>query len=194
MSSHLLPQQKLPNPDFAMPLFSPPPPPPLPTELKKHVLHFCDPPTLAATSLLSLQFLELSSPLLYDEIEITGFEVDSSHQPQLEPYLSIVLIRSLTVTPATTDDPTVVPPFSRHRLVRATEVEIDSLTIVVCSPSEELSREMRQRVDAMMMDRIGSGEELAQRKALVTYEVRLGGRGKHDASTLLTLLSIDLVL
>lgn len=43
---------------------------------------------------------------------------------------------------------------------------------------------MRQRVDAMMMNRMGSGEEFALGKALLIYEVRLRGRGKLDASTL----------
>ena len=49
--------------------------PSLPTELKKNILRFCTPATLAKTSGLSLAFLQLSSPPLYDEIDIVGFKI-----------------------------------------------------------------------------------------------------------------------
>jgi len=46
----------------------------LPNELMKEILKFCDQPTLAKTSTLSLAFLQLSSPLLYRHITIRGPE------------------------------------------------------------------------------------------------------------------------
>ena len=46
----------------------------LPTEVKKQILKFCDQPTLAKTSGLSLAFLQLSSPLLYRHIVFEGPE------------------------------------------------------------------------------------------------------------------------
>ncbi|KAL7417230.1 hypothetical protein BDY24DRAFT_377149 [Mrakia frigida] len=48
--------------------------PPLPLELKHHILRFCDPSTLANTSRVSLAFLHLSSPILYQDIEIVGLK------------------------------------------------------------------------------------------------------------------------
>ncbi|KAL7415667.1 hypothetical protein BDY24DRAFT_381836, partial [Mrakia frigida] len=44
----------------------------LPIEVKKEILKFCDQPTLAKTSTLSLAFLQLSSPLLYRHITFEG--------------------------------------------------------------------------------------------------------------------------
>jgi len=44
----------------------------LANELKKEILRFCDPSTLAKTSLVSLAFLELSTPFLYYEVETRG--------------------------------------------------------------------------------------------------------------------------
>ena len=49
-------------------------PPFLPNEIKKEILKFCDQPTLAKTSSLSLAFLQLSSPLLYRHIVFEGPE------------------------------------------------------------------------------------------------------------------------
>jgi hypothetical protein len=46
----------------------------LPLEVKHHILRFCDPSTLAVTSRVSLAFLELSIPILHDDIHIDGFE------------------------------------------------------------------------------------------------------------------------
>ena len=46
----------------------------LPLETKAHILTFCDAPTLAQASLVSLTFLELASPRLYGHITITGFD------------------------------------------------------------------------------------------------------------------------
>ncbi|KAL7416732.1 hypothetical protein BDY24DRAFT_412226 [Mrakia frigida] len=77
----------------------------LPTELKREILRFCDPSTLAKTSLVSLAFLQLSSPILYLDIEVVGVpsalklfcERDPLlHQPHLEPYLSLHQLRSFT--------------------------------------------------------------------------------------------------
>jgi hypothetical protein len=48
--------------------------PHLPLEVKGHILRFCNPATLAITSRVSLAFLELSIPLLHDEIYIKGLE------------------------------------------------------------------------------------------------------------------------
>lgn len=50
----------------------PPPLPLLPTELKKEILRFCDPSTLAQTCRVSLGFLRLSFPLLSHHIDING--------------------------------------------------------------------------------------------------------------------------
>jgi hypothetical protein len=44
----------------------------LPLEVKGHILGFCDVPTLAVTSRVSLAFLELSGPLLYRDVVIRG--------------------------------------------------------------------------------------------------------------------------
>jgi len=44
----------------------------LPPEMKQHILRFCDPSTLAKASRVSLAFLELSSPILYQDIELIG--------------------------------------------------------------------------------------------------------------------------
>ena len=52
-----------------------PPLPFLPLEVKKHILRYCDQGTLAVTSRVSLAFLEMSIPILHDEIIIDGFEV-----------------------------------------------------------------------------------------------------------------------
>jgi hypothetical protein len=46
----------------------------LPIEVKGHILRFCDAPTLAVTSRVSLAFLELSGPLLYEVITVRGRE------------------------------------------------------------------------------------------------------------------------
>lgn len=48
--------------------------PTLPIELKREILGFCDPSTLAKTSLVSLALLELSSPLLYRDVTIVGLK------------------------------------------------------------------------------------------------------------------------
>jgi len=58
--------------------------PSLPIEIKKEILKFCDPPTLAKTSSLSLAFLQLSSPLLYRHVTIKG-------PRQLKMMLSLVV-------------------------------------------------------------------------------------------------------
>lgn len=44
--------------------------PPLPMELKRAILRYCDAGTLAVTSRVSLAFLEISSPLLYTDIQV----------------------------------------------------------------------------------------------------------------------------
>jgi hypothetical protein len=48
--------------------------PSLPIELRQLILRFCDVPTLVATSLVSLAFLELSTPILYQDIELIGLQ------------------------------------------------------------------------------------------------------------------------
>ncbi|KAL7416749.1 hypothetical protein BDY24DRAFT_438579 [Mrakia frigida] len=77
----------------------------LPTELKREILRFCDPSTLAKTSLVSLAFLQLSSPILYHDIELVGAQSALKlfcdrdpllHQPHLEPYLSLHQLQSFT--------------------------------------------------------------------------------------------------
>ena len=50
----------------------PRPLPYLPPEVKGHILRFCDRKTLYSAALVSLAFLELSSPFLYGHIDITG--------------------------------------------------------------------------------------------------------------------------
>ena len=52
----------------------PRPLPHLPLEVKGHILRFCDPSTLAVTSRVSLAFLELSIPILHDDIHVRGLE------------------------------------------------------------------------------------------------------------------------
>ncbi|KAL7417224.1 hypothetical protein BDY24DRAFT_377137 [Mrakia frigida] len=80
--------------------------PPLPLELKHHILRFCDPSTLANTSRVSLAFLHLSSPILYQDIEIVGLKNveklfcsrdPSLDHPHLHPHLSLFLIRNITI-------------------------------------------------------------------------------------------------
>jgi len=46
----------------------------LPLEVKNHILRFCSPSTLAKTAQVSLAFLELSSPILYEDVHIYGFK------------------------------------------------------------------------------------------------------------------------
>lgn len=53
---------------------SPSPPPSFPNETKREILSFCDTPSLANASLVSLAFLELVSPFLYQHIAIQGLE------------------------------------------------------------------------------------------------------------------------
>ncbi|KAL7415806.1 hypothetical protein BDY24DRAFT_439660 [Mrakia frigida] len=77
----------------------------LPIELKKEILKFCDQPTLAKTSGLSLAFLQLSSPLLYRHITFEGSEglvkfvslVAEKRHPELEPWLDLSLIHSVAL-------------------------------------------------------------------------------------------------
>lgn len=45
-----------------------------PIEIYNEVLKHCDPSTLARASRVSLAFLELSSPLLYRDVKLVGFE------------------------------------------------------------------------------------------------------------------------
>ncbi|KAL7415621.1 hypothetical protein BDY24DRAFT_413206 [Mrakia frigida] len=76
----------------------------LPIEVKKEILKFCDQPTLAKTSGLSLTFLQLSSPLLYRHIVFEGPEgltkfltlVAKKRHPELEPWLNLSLVHSVT--------------------------------------------------------------------------------------------------
>jgi hypothetical protein len=42
----------------------------LPLELKRSILSFCSPATLAVTSQVSLAFLEMSSPFLYTDVVV----------------------------------------------------------------------------------------------------------------------------
>ena len=44
----------------------------LPSEIHAYVLSFCDDPTLASSSRVSLAFLELTGPLLYRDITVRG--------------------------------------------------------------------------------------------------------------------------
>ncbi|KAL7416871.1 hypothetical protein BDY24DRAFT_438690 [Mrakia frigida] len=77
----------------------------LPLEIKNHILRFCDPSTLAKTARVSLAFLELSSPILYEDVHIHGFEhlkllfCSRSDPPplQIDPFLSLSQIRDLSV-------------------------------------------------------------------------------------------------
>ena len=45
-----------------------------PTEIYNEILKFCDPSTLAKAARVSLAFLELSSPLLYRDVQVDGIE------------------------------------------------------------------------------------------------------------------------
>ncbi|KAL7416862.1 hypothetical protein BDY24DRAFT_205686 [Mrakia frigida] len=99
---------------------SPSPPfPLLPLEIKNHILRFCDPSTLAKTARVSLAFLELSSPILYEDVHIHGFEhlkllFCSRSRPlslPTAPFLSLSQIRDLSfcslledVSPTTPSD------------------------------------------------------------------------------------------
>ncbi|KAL7417180.1 hypothetical protein BDY24DRAFT_438281 [Mrakia frigida] len=83
----------------------------IPLELKHHILRFCDPSTLANASRVSLAFLQLSSPILYEDIEIVGLKNvekffcsrdPSLDHPHLHPHLSLFLIRNITIV-ATSD-------------------------------------------------------------------------------------------
>ncbi|KAL7415565.1 hypothetical protein BDY24DRAFT_381534 [Mrakia frigida] len=70
----------------------------LPPEVKGHILKFCAPATLFSTSLVSLAFLELSSPFLYKDVVIRGSSdlfrllcVRSDRpQPQIQKHFSLV--------------------------------------------------------------------------------------------------------
>ena len=45
-----------------------------PIEIHNEILKFCDPSTLAKVGRVSLAFLELSSPLLYRDVELVGMD------------------------------------------------------------------------------------------------------------------------
>ena len=49
-------------------------PPSLPTETHAHILSYCDAQTLARASRVSLAFLQLAGPHLYEHITIRGFK------------------------------------------------------------------------------------------------------------------------
>ncbi|KAL7411494.1 hypothetical protein BDY24DRAFT_132363 [Mrakia frigida] len=79
--------------------------PHLPTEIKGHILSFCDQSTLAKTASLSLAFLHLSSPLLYEDVVLYGVRnlhklfcsrEDPSFQSHLHPYLALTQIKQFT--------------------------------------------------------------------------------------------------
>ncbi|KAL7415876.1 hypothetical protein BDY24DRAFT_439124 [Mrakia frigida] len=53
---------------------SSPPLPDLPLEIEHQILKFCDASTLATTGLVSLAWLELSAPLLHENITIQGYD------------------------------------------------------------------------------------------------------------------------
>ena len=44
--------------------------PPLPTEVKNRILRYCDRGTLAIASRVTLEFLQLSGPMLYQDITV----------------------------------------------------------------------------------------------------------------------------
>ena len=48
--------------------------PPLPLEVKGHILSLCDQGTLAVASRVSLAFLELAGPILYEHVHIDGLD------------------------------------------------------------------------------------------------------------------------
>ena len=48
--------------------------PPLPVELKREILLYCDPPTLAGCCLVCHDFLDLCGPLLYKDVYITSVD------------------------------------------------------------------------------------------------------------------------
>jgi len=62
----------------------------VPTEIKGHILSFCDQSTLAKTSSLSIAFLQLSSPLLYEDVVIHG--VRNIHKLFCEREVSVVFL------------------------------------------------------------------------------------------------------
>ena len=70
--------------------------PNLPLEVHHHILRLCDPPTLAITSLVSFAFLELSSPLLYNDVNIT---LGKQTEQLFCSRVSHALIRNLVLCP-----------------------------------------------------------------------------------------------
>ncbi|KAL7409187.1 hypothetical protein BDY24DRAFT_419080 [Mrakia frigida] len=80
--------------------------PAIPTEIETHILSLCDQATLAKCSTLSLAFLQLSSPLLYEDVVLYGIESirkllcarpDPSYQSHLYPYLALTQIKHLSI-------------------------------------------------------------------------------------------------
>ena len=52
----------------------PRPLPSLPIETKGHILSFCDSQTLGRATQVSLAFLELAGPILYEHVTVTGYD------------------------------------------------------------------------------------------------------------------------
>ncbi|KAL7415358.1 hypothetical protein BDY24DRAFT_413499 [Mrakia frigida] len=108
--------------------------PNLPIEIKANILRFCDQATLAKTSGLSLAFLELSSPLLRQDIHVVGLEGlrrllcerDGQAQPHLSPHLDLPLVSRLTFVwdVYDKDDETQydLRPFSFDRLSSSSQI------------------------------------------------------------------------
>ncbi|KAL7415715.1 hypothetical protein BDY24DRAFT_267761 [Mrakia frigida] len=126
----------------------------LPTEVKKEILKFCDQPTLAKTSGLSLEFLQLSSPLLYRHIVFKGPEglskfftlVAEKRHPELEPWLDLSLVHSVTYIDVERSpfnrlfkrayDPSVLPARRLHLPSSPTpgRLALHSLKVVLLAP------------------------------------------------------------
>ena len=68
--------------------------PHLPFETQAHILRFCDRPTLAVSSRVSLAWLELAGPILYEHVIVRGRE-------QLEMMIRTEVSRSCSLSRST---------------------------------------------------------------------------------------------
>ena len=89
------------------------PPPSLPIEMKRAILSFCDAPTLAKASLVSVSFLELASPFLYKNIVIYGLQhFEKLFYEEVSIYLPLPWLLYL---PLQTNPWSLFPFFSRKQ-------------------------------------------------------------------------------
>ncbi|KAL7415633.1 hypothetical protein BDY24DRAFT_381734 [Mrakia frigida] len=171
-----------------MPSVLPSPLPFLPVEVKKEILRFCDQPTLAKTSGLSLTFLQLSSPLLYRHIVFEGPEgltkfltlVAEKRHPEFETWLDLSLVHSITYVDVKGD------PFNSYN----EEDERSILPPRLCLPSSPTPGRLAVYSLKVVLPKGGSATQL--HVFFNPIEFRLEGVPGGKTSVEISSLSFDL--